>query len=159
MTRSGLLFTTMYARELGVEVVNLGFSGAAHMQLAIAELMATEECDLYVVDPALNNSAAEILERLPPFLRRLRELRPVTPILVCEPASTFEKATDRSLATRKIYEEFVAQGWQNLHLIKTDELMCDDGEGTVDGVHPNAWGAVQMARGFAKKIRGILENL
>ena len=34
--------------------------------------------------------------------------------------------------------------------------MSDDGEGTVDGCHPNDLGMRDMARGFGAKLREIL---
>ena len=156
VARSGMIFTSLYARRLGLELVNLGFSGAAHMQSEVVDYMAGEDCSLYVVDAALNNTPAEILERLGPFVKRLRAARPDTPILVCEPADTFATETERSLAVRKVFGGLVAEGIGGLHTIHTSEQMCDDGEGTVDGVHPNEWGAMQMAQGFTTKIAAIL---
>ena len=156
VTRAGMLFTSIYGRLADVEVVNLGFSGAAHMQLDMAEFQAEVPADLYIVDPALNNDAKGIREKLGPYVKYIREKRPDTPILICEPASTFEKVTDRSIAVREVYDALVKEGMQHLYIIATAELMLDDSEGTVDGIHPNEYGAMQMGRAFAKKIEEIL---
>ena len=156
VTRGGMLFTSIYGRLCDVEVVNLGFSGSAHMQPVMAEFQAEVDADLYVVDPVLNNWAADVREKLGPYVKIIRAKRPDVPILICEPASTFEKETDRSVATREVYDALVKEGVRNLHLITTAELMCDDSEGTVDGLHPNDYGAMQIGRAFAKKIDEIL---
>ena len=153
--RAGLLFTSIYGRLAGVEVINLGFSGSAKLEPELPELWASIPAELYVVDSALNNHPPEIEKNLEPFVRELAKLVGSKPILIPEPVSTFEKETDRSLATRKVYEKLKADGF-NVHTIRTDELIADDSEGTVDGTHPNAYGAMQMGRAFAKKVREIL---
>lgn len=154
--RAGMVFTSIYGRLADVDVVNLGFSGAAKLEPEMVAFVAEPEADLYVVDAALNNVAPVLEQNLGPFVRSLAAKRPDKPILVCEPANTFEKETDRSLATRKVFEELKADGL-NVYLIRTDELMIPDSEGTVDGCHPNAYGAIQMGRAFAAKIREILK--
>ena len=155
-SRPAMAWTNILHRRLGHEVVNLGFSGAAKLESEMVAFVAEPEADLYVVDAALNNVAPVLEQNLGPFVRSLAAKRPDKPILVCEPANTFEKETDRSLATRKVFEELKADGL-NVYLIRTDELMIPDSEGTVDGCHPNAYGAIQMGRAFAAKIREILK--
>lgn len=149
--RAGMVFTSIYGRLADAEVVNLGFSGSAKLESEMVPFVAEPEADVYVVDPALNNSAAELMRKLPSFVRALAKLRTDKPILVCEPANMFMPETDRSLATRKVVDGLRAEGL-NLQTIRTDELIAPDGEGTVDGIHPNAYGAVQMGRAFARKI-------
>lgn len=154
--RAGMVFTSIYGRLIDADVINLGFSGSAKLEPEMVAYVAGPEADLYVVDAALNNVAPVLEQNLGPFIEALAKLRPDKPILVCEPASTFEKETDRSLATRKVFEGLKSKGL-NVHIIRTDELMAPDGEGTVDGCHPNAYGAMQMGRGFSKRILEILK--
>ena len=158
VSRGGMLFTAIYGRLCDVEVVNLGFSGAAHMQSVMAEFQSDVPADLYIVDPVLNNWAKDVRKKLGPYVKIIREKRPQVPILVCEPASTYEKENERSIATKEVFDELVKEGVENIYLIKTQELMCDDSEGTVDGLHPNDYGAMQMGRAFAKKINEILNK-
>lgn len=154
--RAGMVFTSIYGRMADADVINLGFSGSAKLEPEMVDFVAEPEADLYVVDAALNNVAPVLEQNLGPFVRALAAKRPDKPILVCEPANTFEKETDRSIATRKVFDALKADGL-NVHLIRTEELMVPDGEGTVDGCHPNAYGAMQMGRAFAKKIGEILK--
>lgn len=156
VTRAGMIFTAIYGRLADIEVVNLGFSGAAHLQPEMADLQAEVPASLHVVDAALNNKPDAIREKLGGYVKRLREKCPGTPILVCEPASAFARETDRGRAVREVYDALCAEGIPGLWYMTTAEQMADDSEGTVDGTHPNEYGSMQMGRAFAAAVSRIL---
>jgi hypothetical protein len=52
--------------------------------------------------------------------------------------------------------EEMAEGWKNLVYLPADGMYADDGEGTVDGTHPNDWGMMHMARAFGGAVRQAL---
>ena len=77
--------TSIISRALDREVVNLGFSGNALLDMEIAELMAeVESPSLYVLDYVPNASAKAIAEKGEEFFRILRKAHPKTPVIFVE---------------------------------------------------------------------------
>ena len=73
VSRPGALATSMISRKLDREVINLGFSGNAFLDLEIAELMAqVESPSLYVLDYVPNSTADKINELGEKFFYILR---------------------------------------------------------------------------------------
>jgi lysophospholipase L1-like esterase len=58
---------------------------------------------------------------------------------------------------RKIYEERVARGDRRISLVPASDLIGHDGEGTVDGVHPNDLGFLRMADAIEPHLRKAIE--
>ena len=59
---------------------------------------------------------------------------------------------------KKLYEKLVKEGWRNIVYLPKTELYPDDFEGAVDGVHPNDWGMMFLARGFSKAVKTALTD-
>ena len=55
-----------------------------------------------------------------------------------------------------LYEKLVAEGWKKLVLLPGDHLLTDDGEGTVDGSHPNDYGMKVRAEAYGAAVRDAL---
>ena len=151
-------------RMLDREIINLGFPGMAYCEPEMASAIA--ECDpiLFVVDCIPNNSPAEILERVPGFIRTLHSVRPNTPILlvqdrnfdngICSP----EYREGRPLKNKALDEVLAGlhrEGVTNLHLARHPNWYGNDG--SVDGSHPNDLGAYRMATRLLPTIQSILE--
>ena len=118
--RAGLTFTSIMARELDVELINLGFPGNGRMELALADVLAEIDAALYIVDCEWNMNPKMVEERYEPFVRKLKALRPETPILLC--GGCTEKATPRpqEVVSRKIFSKLKAEDpakWANLHYL------------------------------------------
>ena len=56
----------------------------------------------------------------------------------------------------KLARKLVAEGWSNLVYLPKAGMFADDFEGTVDGVHPNDWGAMSLARAYGKAVKTAL---
>jgi len=158
-SRAGLCWTAVAGREADVPVVNLGFSGSGKMEPVMADCLAEIDASTYVLDTILNMDAKMMAERFEPFLRRLRTRRPDTPVVITlnpwRPRLASTQAEEdflRHLFDRLVREDSVLG--RNLFLAGDErELLFGDGEGTVDGLHPNDLGhrafGLYMAKVFA----------
>ena len=158
VSRPGLVFTSIAARMLDVPYVNLGFSGSARMEPVMADVMARADALLFIVDPVWNCSEEIIRERTAPFVRRLHELRPNVPILLCEDAESRKGRMKKNDIFRQEYERLIKDKSfaAKLHYLSSEGMLPLDGESTHDYCHPNDYGTIQMGRVYAQAISKIL---
>jgi lysophospholipase L1-like esterase len=157
-SRPGMACTAIVGRRLDVPVINLGFSGSGKMETAMADLLAELDPAVYVLDCLPNMSPALVSERIAPFVKRLREAHPDTPILLAEDPSVRDARSEKGRMLRSIVERLSAQGVQNLYVLSNEGMLGDDGEGTVDGGHPNDLGMMRQADTFIKALRPLMHN-
>lgn len=166
-SRSGMAYPAILGRKLDWPTINLGFSGNGKMEPEVAGLLAEIEPAAYVIDSLPNLTAEEAQERVEPFLRKLRERRPTTPILLVENIhygdAAFNEArrlrseaVNRSL--RGVYNRLREEGDKHLHYITSAMLLRGDGEDTVDGTHPTDLGFAGMANGIEPFLREALAS-
>lgn len=156
-SRPGLAFTAQAARLLERAHLNLGFSGNGKMELALADLFGELNPAVLVLDCLRNMSEAQVAERMEPFLLRLREKHAQIPIL-CAGDAFLDNAKEptRSRLTRESVERLNRSGVGHLHYLPMRGALGDDGEATVDSVHPNDIGMQRQAVIFAKALRPLL---
>ncbi len=158
-SRPGMAFTAIVRRQLDVPVINLGFSGNGRMEPEMADLLAELDPAVYVLDCLWNMRPAEVSERVGPFVKRLRAARPNTPILLVEDCSVSNTTpTEKGTICRRIYEDLKAEGITGLHFLPNRDMLGTDGDGTVDGCHPNDVGMLRQAFVFSKSLVTILEH-
>ena len=164
-SRPGMVHTAILGRQLNVPVINLGFSGNGKMEPEMANLLAELDPALYSLDCLPNMTAAEVTERVEPFVRTLRKAHPNTPILLVEDrsytdsflvSSKRQRNLDSRAALRAAYERLLAAGTQGLHYLPGEDLLGDDGEGTVDSSHPTDLGFMRQADAFRPVLEKIL---
>jgi hypothetical protein len=164
-TRVGMNHVAIVGRALDREVINLGFSGNGRMEPEVARLLAELDPAVYVIDCLPNMSPKDVQERAADCVKILRETRPLTPILLVEDRnysdgflirSRRERNEGNHAALRAVYEKLLSDAVPNLHYLPGDELLGDDGEGTVDGSHPTDLGFMRQAEQFRKALREIL---
>ena len=88
-SRPGMAWSNILQRRLGHEFVNLGFSGNAHMENEVLDLIAEIDAKVYILDEMPNVSsfsADEIRDTVLNGVRRLRTKRPDTPIIMVDHA-------------------------------------------------------------------------
>lgn len=158
-SRPGMAFTAIVGRKLDIPVVNLGFSGSGKMEPEMAELLVELDPAVYVLDCIWNMSAQQVTERVEPFVKKLRQAHPNTPILLAEDSS-FQNVcpTERGRALRTALEKLKAEGVQHLYFLSSQGMLGDDCEGTVDGCHPNDLGMMRMADSFALALKPIVRD-
>jgi len=165
-SRPGMVHSAILGRRFQFPHINLGFSGNGRMEPELAELLAELDPSVYVLDCLPNMDAAEVRERVEPFVRKLRAARPHTPIVLVEDrsyadsflvASKRERNDTSRLALRTALQNLKRAGVKDLHYLKGAGLLGDDGEATVDSSHPTDLGFMRQAEAFAK-VLGPLVN-
>ena len=165
-SRPGMAYPAILGRRLDVPVINLGFSGNGKTEPEMARLLAELDPAAFVLDSLPNLSTAEVGERLPGFIETLRARHPEVPIVLVENliytdvpfvAARAERVKGSNDLLRKIYEERVARGDRRISLVPASDLIGHDGEGTVDGVHPNDLGFLRMADAIEPHLRKAIE--
>ena len=165
-SRTGMVHTAILGRRLDRPVINLGFSGNGRMEAEVAALLAELDPAIYVIDCLPNMPAAEVTERTGPLVATLRKAHPETPIVLVEDrtyANAFLVEAQRKrnetsrAALRVVFDKLIADGDKNLHYLRGELLLNEDGEGTVDGSHPTDLGFVQHADAFEKVLRPLLK--
>ena len=122
---------------------------------------------VYVLDCLPNMKPAQVRERVEPFVRTLRAARPRTPIVLVE-GRVFPNAfvipdrraahDESHAALRSIFEKLQNEGVTGLYYLKSDDLIGQDGEGTVDGSHPTDLGMVRYADAYEVLLRRVLRG-
>jgi hypothetical protein len=166
-SRPGMVHTAILGRKLDRPVVNLGFSGNGKMDLAVAEYLVRLDAAAYVIDCLPNMQPAEVAAKCAPLVKRLRESKPKTPIVLVEdrrftnswitPAK--EKFHDDNHAALKAaYEGLLRDGVTGLHYIPGDKLYGDDTEGATDASHASDLGFLRQAEIFEPVLRKALQG-
>ena len=164
-TRTGMVATNMIQRDLNCEVINIGISGEGKMDFCMARAMAQiPNVSAYVIDPIPNCTLGMCDTLTYDFINILRKARPEVPIVMVEgpiyPYAKFDSFFEKYLpqkneAFRKNYERLKAENPKNLYYITTKNLIGDDNEGTVDGIHLTDIGF----RRYADKLIPVLAPL
>ncbi len=160
-SRPGLLFTNILARRLDRPFINMGFSGSGTFDLSVGDALCETDASLYVIDCNPNTRRELIYDKAVELVMKLHRERPEVPVLLVEifpyPGG-FVKPADAENARKnqelkRAYETLKKSGIKNLYYRKGDDLIGDDYEGTVDGVHPNDIGMLRIADALEPTIR------
>jgi lysophospholipase L1-like esterase len=168
------------AREQGLDVVNLGYAGAARGELASAEEIAKLPADVISIAHGTNcwtrtpHSAALFEESLRAFLALVRTGHPRTPIIAISPIlrADAERAPNPLGATladlRAAFERTVLeQGGvgsdtsgpgPDVSLTLVRGLPLLPRERLPDGIHPDDAGHASLARALGPVLRAALEG-
>ena len=143
--RPGMAHTNIISRRLDREVINLGFSGNALLDMEIAELMASvEDPGLFVLDYAPNAFADMIDANGEKFFKVLRDAHPDVPVIFIEdvifPHTIFDKeilaeVASKNEAQKRLFLKLKKAGEKKIYYISAEGMIGDDGEATVDAIH------------------------
>lgn len=159
VSQSGLMWTSIYSRVLDCEVVNLGFSGWGRMELSMADFLGGIDTPLYIVDCDWNMNVPMQEKNYEPFVRRLKELRPNVPILLCGGCTEAGVSRPQEVFARGVYDKLRKEDpkkWRNLHFFSGVEQLPKCSWVTHDHCHPNDIGADYMGKAFAKRIGEVM---
>ena len=164
-TRPGMSYTNILSRKLNREVINLGFSGNGQLDYEIAELMATRnDASMFILDFIPNVNATQLTERTNTFFSIIRKANPKTPVLFVETVifphsfydkKTYETITEKNKLLKEEYEKIKRCGDKNIYYLTCDNLIGNDGESTVDGIHLTDIGFLRISEALFKKIKHI----
>ena len=165
--KSGDDYIGRLSKTLDFDFVNLGFSGSARAEKAIAEHIASIDASVFVLDYDHNAPDADYLQKTHYYLyETVRSKNPNTPIiLMTMPHFGNFKERPINKARRDIiysnFEKAKAQGDKNVYLVDCYGCFGEDttGEcGTVDFVHPDSLGFLRMAERVYPVLDKILKD-
>ena len=164
-TRPGLAWTNILSRKLNWPVVNLGFSGNGRMEPEVVHYVISKDATVYVIDCLPNLDAAQVKNLTRPLVKQIRAKHATTPILLVESPPYdnmffFDSKKEGWVAEckelRAAFDE-LSKTDPNLHYMAGGNLLGDDGEATVDGVHPNDIGMERYAKAYAEALKKHLK--
>lgn len=166
--RPGMAHTNILSRRLDREVINLGFSGQALLDMEIAHYMASvEDPGLFVLDYAPNAYAHLIDEKGEDFFRVIRDAHPDVPVIFIEdvifPHTVFdnkirEEVTLKNEAQKRLFRKLKKSGEKKIYYISAEGMIGDDGEATVDAIHFTDLGAMRYVDHVLPVIRKALKK-
>jgi len=162
-----LSWPAIAGRVQGLDVVNLGYAGAARGEIASAEQIAALDSPAVIsVNHGTNcwtrvpHSATMMMAGMDAFLRIVREGHPDVPIVVCSPVlrPDAEETRNKLGATladlREAIEDVVLsrieRGDRDLHLVPGGAVLR--AEHLADGIHPGDEGHRILAWAFGDRI-------
>ncbi len=161
-SRPGMAYQNTISRHFDCDHINLGFSGSAKGEEAMANYIASLEMSAFVYDYDHNAPSVEHLDAThEKFFNIIRKAHPELPVIMMPRPAIFKCNDDdrRRAVIEKTYNRAIAAGDKNVYYITSAELcaLCGD-EGTVDGCHPTDFGFNSMARAIIEVIEknGIL---
>ena len=164
-SRPGLAYPARLSRETGYQFLNLGVSGNAKMEPAVADMVAAMDMDAFILDCVPNASPEEVTERTANLVRTIRAKHPDVPIIAIQSifreGGNFNRAIAERVAAQNVnfkHEiEQLQQEVDGLYLITEDGLLGDDHEASVDGTHPNDMGFDRMLQKIRPAVLEILK--
>ncbi len=164
-SRPGMAYPSILSRRFNIETFNLGFSGSGKMEIAMADVLASMDADVYILDCVPNPTPAEIRERALPFIKRLRQLKPFVPVIMIESvireqANWSSRRHDivfsQNEEFRKAYEQLKKENFRDLYYITAANLIGDDHDATIDGTHVTDLGFTRMADEIGKTLKPLI---
>jgi lysophospholipase L1-like esterase len=159
-------------RAHGLDVVNLGYAGAARGELASAEEIAALDADLITIAHGTNcwtrtpHGEALFAEGLRAFLDLVREGHPTSPVVALSPILRVDAETkpnrlgatlaDLRRAFERVVSERIAAGDARLVLVPGRELV--PAAELPDGIHPDDAGHARIARALGPWLRRQLSD-
>lgn len=163
-SRPGNAYPSLIGRWLDADHLNFGFSGSARGEPVMAEMMASLDLGVFVLDYDHNAPTADHLEQThEPFYRLMRKARPDLPIILVGRPDFHPEYTDtrrRQAIIRRTFENAVAAGDRRVFHLNNELLFGAQNRDacTVDGCHPNDLGFMRMAEAIYPVIRRALNT-
>ncbi len=162
-SRPDLPYQCFVSRWTNTDFINLGFSGSALAEDAMAEYLASLDPSVFVCDYDHNApNAGHLRNTHGKLFKTFRKKHPDTPVIFMSKPDFDNDPTapERRAVVKDTYDKAVSENDKNVYFIdgetlfgKTDRECC-----TVDGTHPNDIGFLRMAEAVFAKLKetGIL---
>lgn len=166
-SRPGMAYPARLSRATGINFVNLGVSGSAKMERAVADMIAGFSADAYILDCVPNSSPEQIKERTNYLVRAIRKKHPNIPIMIIPTIVREHGHWNNEIGKRVAlqnkqiqieYDRLIDEGIKDLYFLNPGQLLGSDHEGTTDGTHPNDLGFHRMIDQLEPKIVEILSK-
>ncbi len=148
-SKPGSSYQSIIERRFDCDYINLGFSGSARGEDAMAEYIAGLDMSLFVYDYDHNAPTQEhLLETHEKMFLKIREKQPNLPIIMMSrPKYVQDRDTVKRLEIiKKTYANAILRGDNNVYLLNGLQLMAlVRDNGTVDNCHPTDSGFLSMS--------------
>ncbi|WP_335367946.1 SGNH/GDSL hydrolase family protein [Bacillus sp. JJ1521] len=154
-SRPGMSYTNILSRRIHLEFINLGFSGSGKGEHGVAlTIREIERPACFVLDYEANVTCKEYKDTLIPFIETYREYHPNVPIIIVsripfvqdKAIGEYDEYQERREYSKSTVEKLRQQGDKNISFIDGSILLGELWhECTVDGIHPNDLGFMEMA--------------
>ena len=160
-SRPGNTYPSLLERQLDTEYINLGFSGGAHGESAMAEYLASLSASVFICDYDYNAATSTHLANTHPEMYRVyRCANPTTPIIFIsrpDPMNTADTILRQEIIQ---YTVRIAKnaGDENVYFLNGSfALQGNHADScTLDGIHPNDLGFFRMAEALQKLLSSLL---
>ena len=165
-SRPGDTYENIVARKLGIDYVNLGFSGNGLGEESVARYISKLPMSVFVCDYDHNAPDWEYLQQTHlNFYRVIREANPDLPyLMISKPDFLSVNSYALNIKRRNVildsYHYARAHGDQNVYFIDGSSFFrgLHQDTTTVDACHPNDLGFALMAEGIESELRTILSQ-
>ncbi|NCC46608.1 MAG: hydrolase [Bacteroidia bacterium] len=164
-SRPGMAYTSILGRMLDRETINLGFSGNGRMDFSMAKAIDMIDAQAVVLDCLPNTTAQSVRDSAYNFIKHILDYRPGIPLVMIENPNFPYLIVDQGVKAeleeedkewRELYARLVDEGYTNVTYIRGDNLLGEDGETTVDGVHLTDLGFLRFAQAIFPYFTDIL---
>jgi hypothetical protein len=164
-SRPGNDYIGLLSKWMNIDILNLGFSGNAKGEDAMAEYLSSLSVSAFVYDYDHNAPSHEHYEKTHSrFFDIFRKAQPSTPVIFMTRPTfslyTEEDANGRIAIAKKTYSDALERGDKNVYFIDGRSFMdCDDTSAcSVDDCHPTDLGFYFMANKLEPVLRKILNK-
>lgn len=163
-SRPGMAYPAILGRMMDRETINLGFSGNARLDFAIAKAINMIDAEAVVIDCLPNTTTQMVKDSAYRFITHIAQAKPQTPIFMVENPNfpylllnetAIAEQREENAAWRDLYARLASEGFENIIYVRGDNLFGDDNEATVDGVHLTDLGFLR----FSEALFGIITDV
>ncbi|MBQ0083608.1 MAG: hypothetical protein KBS52_02430 [Clostridiales bacterium] len=156
-SRPAMSYEALISHRYNLNYINLGFSGCAHGEKAIAEYIASLDISAFVLDYDHNASGPEhLIKTHSQFYKTIRKAKPDIPIIVVSRPRPIRE--EMRLVIKQTYLDALESGDKNIAFIDGETLFAGDHytECTVEGCHPNDLGFYRMSQVIGNQLEKML---
>lgn len=151
-SRPGMGYSNILDRLLNYEIINLGFSGSAHLEDEMINVLNCIESNILILEVEANNSSNDLDEKLSSFIERIN-IKNILLITHFPNALTLlNKELDNIIKLNYDIQKKI----KNIILINGNEILKElNYDATVDGSHLTDLGFFVLANGLIPYINKI----
>lgn len=164
-SRSGMAVPAQLTRMTGIQILSIACSGNSKLQPYYADALREADVDAYIFDSFSNPDAKMIEERLFPYIEKIREKKPDTPIIfissIWRERNNFDtKSYESEMAKMHVADSLMkiaCKKYNDVYFVKSDASTPGHNH-QVDGVHPDDYSYELWAKSIRKPIVKILKK-
>ena len=163
-SRPGLNYTALLTRKLGVEQINLGFSGSGRGEDFVAEMIADIPMSAFVMDYDHNARTVEHLKAThEEFFNIIRRKNPTLPIILLSRSDADNRPKTFGFFREVIMETYhnaIKKGDKHVYFLDGEKFFGEEDrlECTVDNTHPNDIGFYRIYQSILPTLKKALEE-